>query len=242
MVIFMAATLMIFAVMGSLSIRTQGQREKEEELAWRGEQYVRAIRLFYKKNGRFPKTMDELTAYHTDQPRFIRQAYKDPMNPSDGSWRIIYVLPNGQLSGTTIHKQLAGSMPISGPLGGTPAGTTGGSAPAGPTAGIGQQPPSGTGTQPQATPGQTPAQSASDSQSSDSPVFGGSMIGVASKMKTRSLRFYKDGKTYYEWEFFWDPTSVTGGAPGTPGGVTPLSNPPANPGQSTNPGRGGSGQ
>src|SRR4029077_13902607 len=125
--------LMILAVAGSLSIRTQGQREKEDELAWRGEQYVRATRLFYKKNGRFPKTMDELTAYHSDQPRYIRQAYKDPMNSSDGSWRVIYVLPNGQLSGTTIHKQLAGSMPIAGPLGGTPAGAPSGTGSAGPT-------------------------------------------------------------------------------------------------------------
>ena len=242
MVIFMAATLMIFAVAGSLSIRTQGQREKEEELAWRGEQYVRAIRLFYKKNGRFPKTMDELTAYHTDQPRFIRQAYKDPMNTGDGSWRVIYVLPNGQLAGTTIHKQLQGSMPISGPLGGTPAGSSGGTAPAGPTAGIGQPPSTGTGTQQSATPGQTPAQSTSDSQSSDSTVFGGSMIGVASKIKKPSLRVYKDGKSYYAWEFFWDPTAVTGAAPGVPPGVTPVTNPPGNPAQTSNPGRSGSGQ
>jgi hypothetical protein len=64
MVIFLAATLMIFAVVGSLSVKTEGQRQKEEELAWRGNQYVRAIRFFYKKNGRFPKTIDELTATH----------------------------------------------------------------------------------------------------------------------------------------------------------------------------------
>src|SRR5580698_5493145 len=109
MVIFLVATLMVFAVAGSISVKTEGQREKEDELAWRGNQYVRAIRFFYKKNGRFPKTMDELTAYHTDQPNFIRKAYKDPMNKADGTWRLIYVLPNGQLQGSVMHTQLAGA-------------------------------------------------------------------------------------------------------------------------------------
>jgi hypothetical protein len=212
MVIFMVATLVILTMAASLSVKTEGQRQKEEELAWRGNQYVRAIRLFYKKNGRFPKTMDELTAYHTDQPRFIRQAYKDPMNSADGAWRLIYVLPNGQLSGSVMHKQLQGAMPIAGPLGGaTPTG--------GPTSGFGQQPTSGTGTQQlPATPttGQPGSQTPSDSQTSDSPVFGGSIIGVASKIKTPSIRFYKLGTSYYEWEFIWDPTAVTGAPTGTP--------------------------
>jgi len=32
--------------------------------------------------------------------RFMRQAYKDPMNKEDGSWRFIYVGPAGQLIGS----------------------------------------------------------------------------------------------------------------------------------------------
>ena len=242
MVIFLVATLMIVAIGGSLSIRTEGQREKETELAWRGEQYVRAIRLFYKKNGRFPKTMDELTAYHTDQPRYIRQAYKDPMNTGDGSWKLIYVLPNGQLSGTVLHKQLQGAMPIGGPLGGNPAG---GVTPAGSTSGIGQQPSSGIGSQQPAAPGQSASQTSSDSQTSDSLVFGGSVIGVVSKVKKSSLRVYKDGKSYNEWEFYWDLTA-TGALPGgVPAGTKPPTTPttPPTPGQSQNPGQSpGSGQ
>ena len=123
MVVFLVATLATFAAVASLNVQKQGQREKETELAWRGHQYVRAIQFYYKKNGRFPKTMDELTAYHTDQPNFIRKAYKDPMNKADGSWRLIYMLPNGQLQGSVMHTQLQGVMPIVGPLGGTPAGS-----------------------------------------------------------------------------------------------------------------------
>jgi len=232
MVIFLVATLMTFAVMGSLSIKTQGQREKENELAWRGNQYVRAIRLYYKKNGRFPKTMDDLTAYHSDQPNFIRKAYKDPMNRADGAWRMIYILPNGQLSGSVMHTQLQGAMPIAGPLGGAPAGAT-------PTPGsggiTGQSPTFGTGAQqptPAAQPG-TPAPS--DQSTSDSPVFGGSIIGVASKIKTPSMRVYKLGKSYYEWEFIWDPTAVPGGMPGLPTAAPTGTQPPGTPPPTTTP-------
>jgi hypothetical protein len=146
MMIFLVATMMTFAVMATVSIKAQGQRQKEDELAWRGNQYVRAIRLFYKKNGRFPKTIDELTAYHTDQPNFIRKAYKDPMNKADGTWRLIYVLPNGQLQGSVMHTQLQGAMPIAGPLGGNlPSGTP-------TTTGVGGLTGTGTGTGTQTPP------------------------------------------------------------------------------------------
>jgi hypothetical protein len=243
MVIFLVATLLVVAIGGSLSIRTEGLREKETELAWRGEQYVRAIRLFYKKNGRFPKTMDELIAYHTDQPRYIRQPYKDPMNTGDGSWKLIYVLPNGQLSGTVLHKQLQGALPISGgPLGGNP---VGGVTPAAPTSGIGQQPSSGIGAQPPAATAQPASPTQSDSQTSDSPVFGGSVIGVVSKINKPSIRIYKDGKSYNEWEFYWDPSAVGALPGGVPAGTTPPTTPatPTTPGQPQNPGQSpGSGQ
>jgi hypothetical protein len=233
MMIFLVATMMTFAVMATLSVKAEGQREKEDELAWRGNQYVRAIRLFYKKNGRFPKTMDELTAYHTDQPNFIRKAYKDPMNKADGTWRLIYVLPNGQLQGSVMHTQLAGAMPIAGPLGGNlPSGTT-------TTTGVGGMTPpttgaTGTQTPPSTTP-TTGSSTSSSSSSSDSTVFGGSIIGVASKIKLPSLRVYKLGKSYYEWEFIWDPTAVSGAPggtlPGTPNGTPAGTQPPTTPGQ-----------
>jgi hypothetical protein len=244
-VIFMVATLMTFAVVGSLSIKTQGQREKEDELAWRGNQYVRAIRLFYRKNGRFPKTMDELTAVHTDQPNFLRKAYKDPMNKADGSWRLIYLLPNGQLQGSVMHTQLQGAMPIAGPLGGPPP------ASGAPTTGIGgttgQPSTFGTGTQQPPSTTQPGTSGQSSQSTSDSPVFGGSIIGVASKIKTPSMRVYKLGKSYYEWEFIYDITANTGGMPAglqpmpttTPAGTQPPATPgqPGTPGQPQGPGQ-----
>jgi type II secretory pathway pseudopilin PulG len=68
--------------------QTQIQREKEEELIFRGKQYVEAVRLFQqKKPGAFPRDFDELL-----EEKCIRQLYKDPMT-EDGSWNVILVAP-----------------------------------------------------------------------------------------------------------------------------------------------------
>lgn len=64
--------------------QTQIQREKEEELIFRGNQYVEAIRLFQRKNpGSFPKSLDELY-----EEKCIRRLYEDPMS-ENGEWNII---------------------------------------------------------------------------------------------------------------------------------------------------------
>lgn len=64
--------------------KTQIQRENEEELLFRGRQYVEAIRLYQTKNpGSFPKTIEELV-----KGRFLRKAFPDPMTRS-GKWDLI---------------------------------------------------------------------------------------------------------------------------------------------------------
>ena len=100
MVIFMTTMLLIMATMVAPNIKTEGQREKEKEMIWRGKQYARGIKLYYRKLGRFPTNVDDLTKPKVGSLRFMRQAYKDPMNAQDGSWRLIYVGPAGQLIGS----------------------------------------------------------------------------------------------------------------------------------------------
>ncbi len=63
------------------------------------QQYARAIGLYYTKFGKYPTKVEDLTK-QTNGVRFLRQAYTDPMNNDDGSWRFIYVGPNGQLIGS----------------------------------------------------------------------------------------------------------------------------------------------
>jgi uncharacterized membrane protein YgcG len=100
MVVFFTALLLIATMVAAPRILLEGKREKEKEMIWRGHQYVRGVKLYYRKMGRFPTTIDDLTKPKVGSLRFMRQAYKDPMNGEDGSWRLIYVGPAGQLIGS----------------------------------------------------------------------------------------------------------------------------------------------
>jgi len=105
LVVFMATALLVLAMMVAPNILTEGKREKEKEMIWRGKQYARGIKLYYRKMGRFPTNLDDLTKPKVGSLRFLRQAYKDPMNVQDGSWRLIYVGPAGQLIGSLKPQQ-----------------------------------------------------------------------------------------------------------------------------------------
>ena len=100
LVVFLTTLMLLATIVAAPSVRTERKREQEEEMIWRGKQYVRAIKLFYRKNGRFPTSLDDLTKPKMGSLRYLRQAYKDPMNKEDGSWRLIYVGPAGQLIGS----------------------------------------------------------------------------------------------------------------------------------------------
>src|SRR3977135_1222203 len=53
----------------------QIQRDREEEMVHRGTEYMRAIKKYYKKFGRYPSRIEELE--NTNQQRFLRKRYKD---------------------------------------------------------------------------------------------------------------------------------------------------------------------
>jgi type II secretory pathway pseudopilin PulG len=59
------------------------KRAKEEELLFRGTQYARALKFYYKKYNTFPNELKELL-----DEKCIRQLYKDPMT-EDGEWVLI---------------------------------------------------------------------------------------------------------------------------------------------------------
>ncbi|MBC7364393.1 MAG: hypothetical protein H5U07_07605 [Candidatus Aminicenantes bacterium] len=65
-------------------LETQLKREKEEELIFRGQQYVEAIRLYQqKKPGAFPSSLEELV-----KEKCLRKLYSDPMS-EDGQWNLL---------------------------------------------------------------------------------------------------------------------------------------------------------
>jgi type II secretory pathway pseudopilin PulG len=80
----MAALLVAMAVMAILMgaalpvWRHEAQREKEAELVFRGEQYVRALRLYQSRTQTLPNSVDLLVNGH-----FLRKKYKDPVTGQD---------------------------------------------------------------------------------------------------------------------------------------------------------------
>ena len=79
----------------------ESQRFREQTLVDRGNQYRRAIQLFYRKFGRYPATMDDLET--TNNIRFLRRKYKDPMTGKD-EWRLIHMGPGGMLTDSLVQK------------------------------------------------------------------------------------------------------------------------------------------
>src|SRR5271166_725962 len=120
MVVFMVATMMILALAVTPNIITEGQRQKEVEMVWRGEQYKRAITLYVAKFGKYPTKIEDLTR-ETNGVRFLRRAYTDPLNREDGSWRVIYgVIPGGQSIGSLKSSSVLLAQPSTQGAGGSP--------------------------------------------------------------------------------------------------------------------------
>src|SRR5580700_10738743 len=101
LIVFVVAMSLIWLEQGA----TQHRRLVEGEAIWRGNQYARAIRLYFHKTGHYPQTLEDLQKGLPDL-HFLRQAYKDPTNQADGSWRFIYVNAAGQIIGSTKYANL----------------------------------------------------------------------------------------------------------------------------------------
>ena len=87
--VMLLITMMLIALaVAAPRIAQQIQRQKEEELVYRGKQYAIAIKKFYHKNGTYPVSLDQLES--TNNQRFLRHRYKDPMT-STGEWKLIHV-------------------------------------------------------------------------------------------------------------------------------------------------------
>lgn len=65
------------------------QRDKEDELIFRGEAIVQAVKLYKKRIGYYPTRLEDLVNI---EPKIIRKLYKDPMTISgqhNGDWDLV---------------------------------------------------------------------------------------------------------------------------------------------------------
>jgi hypothetical protein len=109
MIYSMAAIVAIMLFMQLPRVAFEAQREKEQLLIDHGQQYVRAVQLYVRKFNRFPADFDALD--NTQNLRFLRHKYKDPMTGKD-DWRIIHVGPGGVFTDSLVYgKKADGSQP-----------------------------------------------------------------------------------------------------------------------------------
>ena len=189
MLIMLVALLAISMAAAVPYLTTQIKREREIEMIHRGEQYARAIKRYFKRFGRYPTRLEELE--NTNNLRFLRKRYKDPMSP-DGNWKLVNFgqVNFGQGGGLNIAsgtqqpqsaESIAGGGRASGTSDGTGARTTGGS-----TSGF-------------------------SSGLSGQTFGGGPIIGVASKSEKEGLHEFGGKKLYKDWLFVYDPMMDRGG-------------------------------
>jgi type II secretory pathway pseudopilin PulG len=218
---FSLATVMVFTTILLVGLseavvnwQKAMQREREEELIFRGKQYIRAIGLWQRKfPGTLPTTIDALL--NTNNTRFLRKRWKDPITNSE-EWRLIKMNPDGTISGLTIVPSSVGTRDVNIP--GAP--TAGQRSSMGNPLSLSQTSGSSAGTQlggqglaSQSNPLNMGSVQASDPrrstlQGSGSPVLGG-IVGVASKSEKESLKTYNGRSKYNEWEFYFIPRAPT---------------------------------
>src|SRR5229473_8262428 len=235
---YMLITLMLALALITIGLLTvlpeigqQIRRDREEEMRHRGTAYMRAIQHFYKRLGRYPMRVEELES--TNNLRFLRKRYKDPVNRDratgqEKDFKFLHQtdisLNNGPVLG-----QIPGQAPGQGTLGGVQGGPQaaalgalaaqpGGVQPTGTAAA--QTPATGDSSNSNAEgnpnpPESSPSNSISSSGSSsgfNGPVLGGGpILGVASASKEKTIRVFYQKTHYNDWLFIYVPGADRGG-------------------------------
>jgi type II secretory pathway pseudopilin PulG len=105
MLIFALAVMAVLMLMAVPLWQTEMQREAEEELFFRGRQYVNAIAFYVKShNGLYPQNVEVL---HLE--KFLRQLYPDPL-AADGRWDMVLMDTSaGEAKYLVVPADLAGA-------------------------------------------------------------------------------------------------------------------------------------
>lgn len=207
LVVMMAATLLLISLTAALpSAYHIGQRDREEELIFRGNEYARAIALFHRQFRRYPTSVKEML--RTNGIRFLRREYPDPMSRK-GKWRFIYANANG----VVLNSKTLGPPRRQTPLGS-------------PT-------PSTTEKAEQESTDERADKSGEEESGSTSSFFskeikGVFIVGVASSSRRKSIRVWNGRTRYDEWEFIGLAMNLAG--PGVGPGAAPRPPQPGQPG------------
>lgn len=221
--LMLAVALIMLGLLAVLpDIKQQIQRDREEELRHRGTAYMRAIKSFYKKFGRYPTRLEELE--NTNNIHFLRKRYKDPMSRDkvtgkEKDFKLLHqqdialnngpVLPGlngpGGPGGPPAPGGLSGLQPKGGPAGQTSAGSDSGDSSAGNSETSANSNSSG-------SPSSKSDTSSNSGSGFNGPTFGGGpIVGVASTSKAKTIRVFFDKSHYNDWLFIYLQQADRGG-------------------------------
>ena len=232
-VVILLALFVIAMAVAAPRVAKEIQRDRDLETMHRGKQYIRGIKMYYKKFNAYPPTIDAMVK--TNEIRFLRKRYLDPVTGKD-DWKPILFGQNkqplafgffGQPLGGTGGNVIAGTGPSGGNgiggstmgnsgslFGNSPAGTSGPGAPSGTfggtdtstgtTGGTGNGTGSGTSGSTDSS-GNGSSGSGSSSGLSGQTFGGGGILGVSPASPKQSILVYKKTTHYNEWEFTYSP-------------------------------------
>ena len=213
-----AVVVMVVLVLIALSaaapvIAKDLRRQKEIESQHRMQQYVRAIRLYYRKTHAYPPSIDALK--NTNNVRFLRQEYVDPLT-GKSDWRLIHLGEQkttvkgffGQELGGIASSGLGSAAGMSSGLG-----SAAGSASSSTTSTIGATSPLASGFQGASTTSTTGATGStgglgslsSFASTGSTGAGGGAIVGVGTAKTGTSISTPNQQGTYETWEFWYDP-------------------------------------
>jgi type II secretory pathway pseudopilin PulG len=203
--IFLVALLTIALAAALPRISKEIQRDRELETMERGKQYIRAVRLYYKKFGAYPPNANVLVK-PTNNIRFLRKKYSDPTTGKE-DWKPVLFGQNKAPTAMGFFGQ-----PLSGISNAiTQSGNSG----------SGLQSDSSTQSDQQNSSSATASSSDSGQTGLTGKTFGGAgIIGFSPNSPKQSIMVYKKKNHYNEWEFVYDPISeqmMSGGNTGTIG-------------------------
>jgi len=227
----------IFLILLALSVAAptvahEMRREREVETVRRGNAYVRAIEVYYRKVGSYPGSIEQLEK--TNNMRFLRKRYVDPLTGKD-DWRLIrlgeakttvkgfFGKPLAGIAGSGLGSSSGMTSSEMSPSGTSSPGASGSSAfgsSGGTSSGFGSSGGTGsgfgsssfgksgsgpTGPSPNA-PGTTsgPTSSGFGGQSGSSGTQG-PFVGVGLSKDGNSIMTLNEQTTYPTWEFLYDP-------------------------------------
>ncbi|MBV8069850.1 MAG: hypothetical protein JO270_08105 [Acidobacteriaceae bacterium] len=95
LIVFVFAAIVAITLYVEMPVAVfEARRQREQLTIDHGKEYAHAVKLFIRKIGRYPTSIDELQ--DTNRMRFLRHKFADPLTGKN-DWRILHAGPNGTL-------------------------------------------------------------------------------------------------------------------------------------------------